>query len=58
MLRQRQGDGAGVGMGDWSETGTFLRKPTSGWLHEDRELMDGSSINYEVQVSDGSSVLA
>lgn len=39
------------GLGDWSSTGTFLRKPTSGWLHEERELTDGASINYPVQVS-------
>lgn len=36
--------------GDWSTTGTFLRKPSGGWLHEDRELQDGLSINYNVQV--------
>ena len=42
--------GGGFG-GDWSETGTFLRKPASGWLHEETELMDNSCINYEVEVS-------
>ena len=36
--------------GDWSNTGTFLRKPAGGWLHEDRELQSGLSINYSVQV--------
>lgn len=41
------------GLGDWSSTGTFLRKPATGWLHEDRELMDGSSINYQVKVGTG-----
>ena len=36
--------------GDWSTTGTFLRKPAGGWLHEDRELQNGLSVNYSVQV--------
>lgn len=36
--------------GDWSTTGTFLRKPAGGWLHEDRELQNGLSVNYNVQV--------
>lgn len=36
------------GLGDWSSTGTFLRKPASGWLHEDHELTDQSSINYKI----------
>ena len=38
------------GHGDWSATGTFLRKPSSGWLHEERELTRGAAINYSVQV--------
>jgi hypothetical protein len=38
------------GLGDWSSTGTFLRKPASGWLHEDHELTDQSSINYKIWV--------
>ena len=37
--------------GDWSTTGTFLRKPAGGWLHEDQELQNGLSINYDVHVS-------
>lgn len=36
--------------GDWSTTGTFLRKPTGGWLHEDPELKNGRCIDYTVQV--------
>jgi hypothetical protein len=47
MRKAKQGDIAG----DWSTTGTFLRKPAGGWLHEDRELREGLSINYNVQVS-------
>ena len=38
------------GHGDWSATGTFLRKPNSGWLHEERELTRGAAINYSIQV--------
>ena len=48
---RRDNEGASVGVGDWSSTGTFLRKPPTGWLHEDRELMTGSCIDYEVHVS-------
>ena len=36
---------------DWSATGTFLRKPAGGWIHEDGEFQSGLSINYTVQVS-------
>jgi len=35
---------------DWSSTGTFLRKPAGGWIHEDGEFHSGLSINYTVQV--------
>ena len=50
-MRRNKQDGASGGFGgDWSESGTFLRKPASGWLHEDTELMDNSCINYEVEV--------
>ena len=49
MMSKKKKAGAGLG-GDWSESGTFLRRPAGGWLHEDRELMDASAINYEVQV--------
>ncbi|KAL5481264.1 hypothetical protein EMCRGX_G021395 [Ephydatia muelleri] len=37
----------GVEVGDWSESGTFLRKPVSGWLHDDRDLMN-SGITYKI----------
>ena len=49
MPKTRREEG---GLGDWSSTGTFLRKPTSGWLHEDRELSEQSSINYQIWVSE------
>ena len=28
----------------------FIEKPASGWLHEDRDLIDGNSITYSIQV--------
>ena len=51
-MRRNKADGASGGGfgGDWSDSGTFLRKPASGWLHDDTELMDNSCINYEVEV--------
>ena len=50
MRRQKVEATPGGFGGDWSESGTFLRKPASGWLHEDSELMDNSCINYQVEV--------
>ena len=47
MPKTKEGEGATT---DWSSTGTFLRKPQTGWLHDDRELRDGSAINYQVKV--------
>ena len=50
-MRRNKLEGASGGFGgDWSDSGTFLRKPASGWLHDDTELMDNSCINYEVEV--------
>lgn len=34
----------------WTSTGSFIKKPTTGWLHSDRDLMNGSSITYTVRV--------
>ena len=48
-MRRAKQQGSDIA-GDWSVTGTFLRKPSGGWLHEDRELQNGLSINYNVQV--------
>ena len=53
MPKNRGGEaGGGGGGGDWSETGTFVRKPTTGWLHKDAELADGSYIRYKLTVRD------
>lgn len=49
MLRKTKQPGGDIA-GDWSTTGTFLRKPAGGWLHEDRELKNGLCVNYSVQV--------
>ena len=38
------------GGGDWSDTGTFVRKPSTGWIHKDQDLLDGSEIRYRVAV--------
>ena len=34
----------------WTSTGSFIKKPTSGWLHSDRDMMNGSNITYSVRV--------
>uniref|UniRef100_A0A1X7UC28 PID domain-containing protein n=1 Tax=Amphimedon queenslandica TaxID=400682 RepID=A0A1X7UC28_AMPQE len=49
MPRNRGGGGGGeAGGGDWSDTGTFVRKPATGWLHKDTDLADGSYIRYKL----------
>lgn len=55
MPRIRGGGGGGggggeAGGGDWSDTGTFVRKPATGWLHKDTDLVDGSYIRYKLTV--------
>ena len=59
MPKNRGGEagGGGGGGGDWSETGTFVRKPTTGWLHKDAELADGSYIRYKLTVRDSLFIL-
>ena len=34
----------------WTSTGSFIKKPTTGWLHNDRDMMNGSGITYSVRV--------
>lgn len=34
----------------WTNTGSFIKKPTTGWLHNDRDLMNGASVTYSVRV--------
>lgn len=34
---------------DWKATGSFIRKPTKGWLHADR-LLETSGVTYETKV--------
>ncbi|XP_064390629.1 SHC-transforming protein 1-like [Halichondria panicea] len=47
-MRRNKDSVPAASAGDWSSTGTFLRRPPTGWLHEDTELMRGSFIDYEV----------
>lgn len=28
----------------------FIEKPASGWLHDDKDLIDGNAITYTIQV--------
>ena len=41
---------AGSSAGDWSNTGTFVRKPATGWLHRDLDLTDGAYVKYRLNV--------
>ena len=45
------GGGWGVSGTDWSDTGTFVRKPSSGWLHSETDLNDGAYVKYRLTVS-------
>lgn len=41
-------------MGDtkeWARNGSFMKKPSSGWLHDDDSLKYGDGIYYPVVVS-------
>ena len=35
---------------DWNRQGSFVKKPTTGWLHDDAALMNGDGIYYPVKV--------
>lgn len=37
--------------GDWSDTGTFVRKPATGWLHKESDLTSGAYVKYRLNVS-------
>lgn len=40
-------------MGDpkeWARNGSFMKKPMSGWLHEDDALSHGDGVYYPVKV--------
>lgn len=41
----------------WTSTGSFIKKPTTGWLHNDRDLMNGSGITYSVRYLGSCAVL-
>ena len=49
-MRKNKPSGLGGSGGDWSDTGTFVRKPASGWLHKEHELTNGSYVRYKLSV--------
>eukprot|EP00039_Didymoeca_costata_P025483 m.13520 g.13520 ORF g.13520 m.13520 type:complete len:432 (+) comp4871_c0_seq1:98-1393(+) len=34
---------------DWSRSGSFMQKPATGWLHDDKELSMGDGVYYPVK---------
>ena len=40
--------------GEWTKTGSFLHKPSRGWLHSDNSLQEGG-VCYAVKVSESTS---
>ena len=50
-MPKTKGGGWGASGGDWTETGTFVRKPPTGWLHRDADLTDGAYVRYRLAVS-------
>ena len=39
-----------MGDDEWGRDGSFMKKPSSGWLHDDAALMQGDGIYYPVKV--------
>ena len=50
MLRPR-GRQPSTGLQDWSNRGSFMNKPTRGWLHPDSQLNPDAGVIYGVRVS-------
>ena len=48
---RRNKPSSGISGGDWSDTGTFVRKPATGWLHKDSDLANGAYVKYRLSVS-------
>eukprot|EP00042_Codosiga_hollandica_P019230 m.58792 g.58792 ORF g.58792 m.58792 type:complete len:489 (-) comp49194_c0_seq1:121-1587(-) len=44
--RQRMGDDDAR---EWARNGSFMKKPSSGWLHDDQALMNGDGVYYPVK---------
>lgn len=36
---------------EWARNGSFMKKPATGWLHDDTALSRGDGVYYPVQVS-------
>lgn len=36
---------------DWTNTGSFVNKPSKGWLHPNEQLHPGAGVCYRVRVS-------
>lgn len=45
-------EGGQLGGDEWTRHGSFVNKPTRGWLHPDDKVM-GSGVSYHVRVSAG-----
>ena len=39
-----------MGDDEWARNGSFMKKPSSGWLHDDAALMNGDGVYYPVKV--------
>lgn len=35
---------------EWARNGSFMKKPASGWLHDDAALSHGDGVYYPVKV--------
>lgn len=40
---------ATMGDKEWNRSGSFVKKPTTGWLHDDRALSVGDGVYYPVK---------
>lgn len=48
-------EGGQLGGDEWTRHGSFVNKPTRGWLHSD-SVVSTSGVPYTVRVSDGESL--
>ncbi len=35
---------------EWARNGSFMKKPATGWLHDDTALTNGDGVYYPVKV--------
>ncbi len=35
---------------EWARNGSFMKKPATGWLHDDAALTNGDGVYYPVKV--------